>query len=133
MGAAAWNGVERRQSHVCAFPGAERRKGPAVHVLHDESAAAARQMDYLAEQLGRLDEAMIDPQEFGALKAEVQAQRRDLDRIAVALEKLAGSVSDLQTTMNEARGGWRAVAFVGGIGATAGGAIAWAVQHIKVA
>ena len=131
---ARWDGVERRQAHVCAFPGAERRKGPAVvHVLRDESAAAGRQMDYLAEQIGRLDDAMIDPQEFGALKAEVQAQRRDLDRMAKAIENLAGSVSALQTTMNEARGGWRAVAFVGGVGATAGGAIAWALQHIKVA
>lgn len=75
---------------------------------------------------------MIDPQEFGQLKAEVAGQRRDLDNIARSMEKLANAVEGVQATMNEARGGWRAIAFVAGIGAMLGGFIAWALQHIQL-
>lgn len=105
---------------------------PDINVFRQEATALNRRLDYLAEQMTRIDGEMINPQEFGQLKAEVAAQRRDLDRIAGSIEKLATAVEGVQVTMNEARGGWRAIAFVAGIGAMLGGFVAWALQHVQL-
>lgn len=90
-----------------------------------------RQAEYLANQLTHLEARMIDPQEFGRLQAEVAAQRRDLDRMAQALQDMAASVKAMQEQLAEARGGWKLLLLVGGASATVGaliakGAVWWA-------
>ena len=90
-----------------------------------------RKMTTLEHRLEKMDGVMIDPVEFGQLRAEVAAQRRDLDRLASTLEQLANSMDTIRDTLTEARGGWRAVAMVSGIAATVGGGIAWALHHIR--
>jgi uncharacterized coiled-coil protein SlyX len=91
-----------------------------------------RKTDNLEKKLTHMDGIMIDPVEFGQLKAEVAAQRRDLDRLATTLEHIAKAMDDVRDTLTEARGGWRAVAMIGGIAGTLGAAVAWMVQHVKI-
>jgi uncharacterized coiled-coil protein SlyX len=83
-----------------------------------------RGMDYLTERLADLENQMIDPQEFGRLQAEVQAQRRDLDRMAGSLDVMAKSLTAIQDQLSEARGGWKIMLMVGGASATVGAVIA---------
>jgi hypothetical protein len=72
----------------------------------------------------------IDPVEFGALKAELAAQRRDLDRMATQLSELASSVQRIERTISEARGGWRAIAWVAGFSGTLGAGVSWVLNHL---
>lgn len=90
-----------------------------------------RKAETLEKKLTHMDGIMIDPVEFGQLKAEVVAQRRDLDRLASTLEHLAKSMDDVRDTLTEAKGGWRAVAMISGVAGTLGAAIAWVAQHVR--
>jgi len=89
------------------------------------------ELQQIKRRIENVDNIMIDPIEFGQLRAEVTAQRRDLDRLANTLEHLARSLDSVRDVMTEARGGWRAIAMVSGIAGTLGGAITWAVQHVR--
>lgn len=99
--------------------------------FQQEAAALDRQLDYIADHMAKMDAQMINPQEFGQIKAEMAAQRRDLDNMARALDKLVVSVQSMRDTMTEARGGWRAIMLIGGVAATLGGAVSWLLQHVK--
>lgn len=57
--------------------------------------------------------AEIDPQEFGRFQAEVTNLRRDVDRMVVILDRI-------ESTLNEAKGGWKVLMLVGGASATVG-------------
>ncbi len=104
----------------------------SIHVFNQEVLAAERQMDYLAGQLGKLESTMIDPQEFGALQAEVVGQRRDLDRIAQALDRFGAKLDAIEETLSTAQGGWKMLMLIGGAGAAAGGALSWFAAHVRI-
>jgi hypothetical protein len=87
-------------------------------------AATSRGLDYLADNLARVEGNMIDPQEFGRLQAEVAAQRRDLDRMATSLDGMTKALTAIQDQLSEARGGWKIMLLVGGASATVGAVIA---------
>ena len=67
----------------------------------------------------------ISNREYGQLEAHVAQLREDVKVLQATVNKMAAM-------MAQARGGWRAIALVGGIAGTLGGAIAWVVSHIKV-
>lgn len=90
-----------------------------------------RELKDLDKRLEKMDTIMIDPIEFGQLRAEVVAQRRDLDRLASTLEQLAKSLDSVRDVMTEAKGGWRAIALIAGIAGTLGSGSTWVIQHVK--
>lgn len=67
----------------------------------------------------------IDPREFGRLEQEVAHLTKQMDVMQATLV-------DISTTLTEARGGWRIVMLIGGAGATVGGLVAFAVQHLRI-
>lgn len=73
--------------------------------------------------------AGIDPIEYGALKAEIVAQRRDIERLAEEMKAQSASINQIERTLAEARGGWRALAFIAGFSGSVGAAITWLVDH----
>lgn len=89
-----------------------------------EHAAVYRQMDQLADQISKMEEQMIDPIEYGGMKAEVAAiklrQVQMDDKLDLVLEKLS-----------EAKGGWRTLMLLGGAGATLGAVVPWMVDHLR--
>lgn len=67
-----------------------------------------------------------------------QIDRRDYGRLEAQVEQLTKDVHDLKETvetmrdmMQQARGGWRAIALVSGIAGTIGAALTWLSAHIK--
>ena len=72
----------------------------------------------------------INPVEFGVLKAELAAQRRDIDRIVGRLDELTQSVQKIEKMLSEARGGWKALAWVSGISGSLGAAMTWVANHL---
>jgi hypothetical protein len=72
----------------------------------------------------------IDPQEFGALKAQV-AQLLESDREKTELLRLLSeNVTAMRLQMAEAKGGWRTLVFLGGAAASLGGGISWVLTHM---
>jgi hypothetical protein len=74
--------------------------------------------------------AGIDPVEYGALKAEIVAQRRDIERLASEMKAQSSSIGQIERTLAEAKGGWKALAFVAGFSGSLGATIAWLVDHL---
>jgi hypothetical protein len=73
----------------------------------------------------------IDPQEFGALKAQV-AQLLESDREKTELLRLLSeNVTAMRLQMAEAKGGWKVLMAIGGASATAGGALSWVLTHFR--
>ena len=83
------------------------------------------QIDYLADQVTKLEAQMIDPIEYGGLKNEVAAiklkQSQMDNKLDLVLEKLS-----------EAKGGWRTLMLLGGAGATAGAVVPWLFEHLRI-
>lgn len=77
------------------------------------------QLDYLAQELTRLEQQMIDPVDFGELRGEVNALKGQVASIA-------GKVDTLLEMANRGKGGlWM---FNSGL-VFAGGVIAWVAEH----
>ena len=74
----------------------------------------------------------IDRQEFGRLQAEVAGLRRDMDRMADALDSMAATLDDVRQQLTEARGGWKAMMLLGGASAAAGGLLVKLLASLKV-
>ena len=72
-----------------------------------------------------MPETPISHREYGQLEAHVAQLREDV-------RALQATVNEMAAMMAQARGGWKAIALVGGIAGTLGGAIAWIIAHIKV-
>ena len=82
------------------------------------------QLDYLADQMTKMESHMIDPIEYGGLKAEVAAiklKQAQMDqKLDLVLDKLS-----------EAKGGWKTLMLLGGAGATLGAMVPWVADHLK--
>lgn len=90
------------------------------------------QLSYMADALDQLEKSMIDPTEFGALRNEVQNLRRDMDDLTRSMRELANTMAGIGETLSKARGGWQALVWVSGVGASAGAAVAWILQHVRL-
>lgn len=79
----------------------------------------------LQSQVDAMNDRMIDPREFGRLEQEVKQLSKQMEAMQTTLQSIS-------TTLNEAKGGWRALMLLGGAGAAAGSLVTWALQHVKV-
>ncbi len=66
--------------------------------------------------------SMIDPQEFGELRAEVRMLRATMD-------KLDAKMDDISDRLAEAKGGWKVLMGLGGASSVVGGAVTWVATH----
>jgi len=71
----------------------------------------------------------IDPQEFGRLQAQVETLIASDREKTDLLKILAADMTAVRLQLAEAKGGWRLLMAIGGASASAGGAIAWALNH----
>lgn len=84
--------------------------------------------DPLAFRQEALQQAHVD---IAVLKTELAALRKDFDRLATTLERLVADLDNVQTTLSEARGGWRTLMLMGGAGASLGSVITWVASHVR--
>lgn len=75
----------------------------------------------------------VSAKEFGHLQAEVSGLRRDMDEMASAMRLMADQLQQMQTTLSEAKGGWRLLVGLGGAAAGLGAGVSWVLQHIRFA
>jgi hypothetical protein len=69
-----------------------------------------KQLDYLADSLGRLEDSMIDPRAFGRLEAEVQSLQSEV-------ADLRADVKTLLELANKSKGGfWMGMAIASAFG-----------------
>lgn len=90
---------------------------------------ADRQLDYMAGQLTKLEENMIDPREFGRLEGAVAALKAELDGVKSEQALMNEKLDAVLEKLNEAKGGWKALMLLGGAGATLGAAVTWFLTH----
>lgn len=91
-----------------------------------DPATLHQSLDYLADQITQLEGRMsdqINPREFGQLEGAVKALTSKMGDLATDVEELSKKVDNLTTLITEAKGGWRALMWVAGASATAGGAV----------
>ena len=67
----------------------------------------------------------IDPRDYGQLEEQVKRLIKDVD-------SLTTNVQAMRDLMEQSRGGWRTLVWLGGVAGSAGAAISWAMTHIKV-
>lgn len=105
-----WGSIERRtRQEPIATP--DRRQRDALE----------RQIDYLADQILKMETEMIDPREFGRLETEVKELK---DQMVV----LSADVKTLLGLANQSRGAiWAGI----GIAGAFGGAVSWVISHWK--
>lgn len=68
---------------------------------------------------------------LAVLKTEFAHMKATLDDVKYANQRQSEQIDKILQTMNEAKGGWRALLFVGGAAGTIGGFIAWVISHWK--
>jgi len=83
-----------------------------------------KHLEMLSRHIANLEERMIDPREFGRLEQEVK-------QLASQMTTIQTTLSQINETLSEAKGGWRTLMLLGGAGAAIGGAITWAAQHLR--
>lgn len=67
---------------------------------------------------------------IAVLETKVEAQAKEIERLTAIVERMATKLDTVASTLTEARGGWRAMMLLGGAGATFGGLVTWALEHM---
>ena len=68
---------------------------------------------------------------IAVLETKVEAQGREIRELKTMIQTLGGKVDTVANTLTEARGGWKLMMALGGVGATFGGAVVWVVQQLS--
>jgi chromosome segregation ATPase len=88
-----------------------------------------RQIDYLGDELAKLESRVIDPREFGRLEGAVAALKAELDDVKTKQATMDAKLDQVLDKLSEAKGGWRLLMGLGGAAATLGGIITWFATH----
>lgn len=68
----------------------------------------------------------IDRRDYGALEQKVA-------QLTIDVHAMKETIDGMRDMMQQAQGGWKAIALVSGIAGTVGAAIAWVASHVKFA
>jgi enoyl-[acyl-carrier-protein] reductase (NADH) len=69
-------------------------------------------------------EQSIDRRDYGRLEAEVA-------QLVKSVATLQNDVATMREMMQQARGGWKAIALIGGISSTITGGLIWVAGHVQ--
>lgn len=71
-----------------------------------------------------MTEESIDRRDYGRMEAQVEQLTRDV-------HALKETVETMRDMMQQAQGGWRAIAMLSGIAGAVGAGISWVATHVK--
>lgn len=66
---------------------------------------------------------------IATMQVEIQHLTEAVTELKANSLKMAMQLQEIQTTLSEARGGWKTMMMVGGAAATLGGFISWVLQN----
>lgn len=61
---------------------------------------------------------------------EIKHLQDDMDKMVKEMAEIKKSLAIIESTLSEAKGGWKTLLMVGGAAATIGGGISWVLQHL---
>ena len=65
---------------------------------------------------------LIDPREYGRLEQQVTQLTADVHSMKATIE-------EMNTFMQQSKGGWKVIALLSSVVGTAGGVVGWAISH----
>ena len=67
--------------------------------------------------------------ELAVHETEIKHLQADMDKLVEDMEAIKKTLHDINTTLAEARGGWKVLLMLGGAGGALGSAITYLIQH----
>jgi prefoldin subunit 5 len=77
------------------------------------------------------DPAMQTVRELATHGADIKHLQTDMDKMVKDIDEIKEALRDISITLSEAKGGWKLLLVVGGIGATIASVVAWAFDYLK--
>ena len=77
------------------------------------------------------DPAMQTVRELATHSADIRHLQADMDKMTKDMEEIKDAIREISKTLSEAKGGWKLLLVVGGIGASVATFVTWAIDIIK--
>jgi hypothetical protein len=77
------------------------------------------------------DPAMQTVRELATHSADIRHLQTDMDKMTKDMEEIKDAIREISKTLSEAKGGWKLLLVVGGIGASVATFVTWAIDMIK--
>jgi hypothetical protein len=90
-----------------------------------QSVVDEKHLEMLSRHIANLEERMIDPREFGRMEQEVK-------QLTAQVAGMQATLTEINNTLSQAKGGWRTLMLLGGAGAAAGSLVTWALSHVRL-
>lgn len=73
----------------------------------------------------------VDPRDYGKLEAQVERIIKDVDNLSDEIKQLKESIQAIRDLMEQSKGGWKTLVYLGGVASAFGGLVSWLAAHIK--
>lgn len=77
------------------------------------------------------DPPMQTVRELATHGADIKHLQMDMDKMAKDLDEIKEALISINITLSEAKGGWKLLLVVGGIGASVATVVAWILDFLK--
>ena len=80
----------------------------------------------------REDDPVIQTvRELATHGADIKHLQMDMDKMVNDIDEIKEALRSINLTLSEAKGGWKTLLIVGGIGASIASAVAWIIDYLK--
>ena len=77
------------------------------------------------------DPSMQTVRELATHSADIRHLQTDMDKMTKDMEEIKDAIREISKTLSEAKGGWKLLLVVGGIGASVATFVTWAIDMVK--
>jgi prefoldin subunit 5 len=77
------------------------------------------------------DPAMQTVRELATHSADIRHLQADMDKMTKDMEEIKDAIREISKTLSEAKGGWKLLLIVGGIGASVATFVTWFIDMVK--
>lgn len=78
-----------------------------------------------------MSDLMNQARELATHASEIRHLQSDMDKMVQDMEEIKKALSRIDTTLSEAKGGWKMLLAVGGAAGVVGSGITWLASHWK--
>jgi prefoldin subunit 5 len=77
------------------------------------------------------DPAMQTVRELATHSADIKHLQNDMDKMIKDMDEIKETIKEISKTLSEAKGGWKLLLVVGGIGASVATFVTWFIDMVK--